>query len=205
MSEKWLDWAKEMQSIAQAGLTYTKDPYDYERYLELRKLSTEIMETYTKYDMATIENLFANETGYQTPKVDVRAAIFQNGKILLVQEKEDGKWSLPGGWSDIGYTAAEVAVKEVYEETGYHVNVVRLLAVLDKSKHPHPPSPYHTYKIIFQCERIGGSPTDSIETSGSGFFSRKDLPPLSTGRTTESQIALLFDFLKNPSKPVVYD
>ncbi|MCA0988712.1 NUDIX hydrolase [Guptibacillus algicola] len=205
MSEKWLDWAKELQSIAQAGLTYTKDPYDYERYVELRKLSTEIMNTYTEYDMNMIENLFANETGYQTPKVDIRAAVFQHGELLLVQEKADGKWSLPGGWGDVGYTPAEVAVKEVYEETGYIVKVVRLLAVLDKSKHPHPASPYHTYKIIFQCEIVGGSPSESIETSASGFFNRINLPPLSTGRTTTSQIALLFDYLNDPSKPVIYD
>lgn len=205
MSDKWLEWAKEIQSLAQAGLTYTKDPYDYERYQELRKLSAEILETYTDYDMKAIQALFTNETGYQTPKVDIRSAIFKQEEILLVKEKEDKKWSLPGGWGDVGYTPSEVAVKEVREETGYIVKAQRLLAVLDKSRHPHPPSAYHTYKMIFQCEIIGGAPTESIETSECAFFNRNYLPPLSTGRTTHSQINMLFDFHDNPSKTVVFD
>lgn len=98
IEEKWLAWAKQIQSIAQAGLTYTRDDYDYERYIELRQLSAEILETYTEYDMKTIQELFTNETGYQTPKVDIRAAVIKDGKILLVKEKADGKWSIPGGW-----------------------------------------------------------------------------------------------------------
>ncbi|MBN8209683.1 NUDIX hydrolase N-terminal domain-containing protein [Bacillus sp. NTK071] len=205
MEEKWLAWAKQIQSIAQAGLTYTRDDYDYERYIELRQLSAEILETYTEYDMKTIQELFTNETGYQTPKVDIRAAVIKDGKILLVKEKADGKWSIPGGWGDVGFSPAEVAVKEVEEESGYLVEAKRLLAVLDHKHHPHPPSPYHIYKMIIGCELVGGNATDSIETSDCDFFSLDNLPPLSDGRITESQITMLFRLHDNPSMPTVFD
>lgn len=205
MEEKWLAWAKQIQSIAQAGLTYTSDDYDYERYIELRKLSAEILETYTEYDMKTIQELFTNETGYQTPKVDIRAAVFKNDNILLVKEKADGKWSIPGGWGDVGFSPAEVAVKEVEEESGYKVAARRLLAVLDKKHHPHPPSPYHIYKMIIDCELVGGNARNSIETSDCDFFSLNNLPPLSVGRITESQIAMLFKLHNNPTLPTVFD
>ncbi|TKD72538.1 NUDIX hydrolase [Pseudalkalibacillus hwajinpoensis] len=205
MEEKWLAWAKQIQSIAQAGLTYTRDDYDYERYIELRQLSAEILETYTEYDMKTIQELFTNETGYQTPKVDIRAAVIKDGKILLVKEKADGKWSIPGGWGDVGFSPSEVAIKEVEEESGYLVEAKRLLAVLDHKHHPHPPSPYHIYKMIIGCELVGGNATDSIETSDCGFFSLDNLPPLSDGRITESQITMLFTLYDNPSLPTVFD
>ncbi|WP_407921917.1 NUDIX hydrolase [Guptibacillus hwajinpoensis] len=205
MEEKWLAWAKQIQSIAQAGLTYTRDDYDYERYIELRQLSADILETYTEYDMKTIQELFTNETGYQTPKVDIRAAVFKNDNILLVKEKADGKWSIPGGWGDVGFSPAEVAVKEVEEESGYLVEAKRLLAVLDHKHHPHPPSPYHIYKMIIGCELVGGNAADSIETSDCDFFSLDNLPPLSIGRITESQITMLFRLYKNPTLPTVFD
>ncbi|WP_283152910.1 NUDIX hydrolase [Guptibacillus hwajinpoensis] len=205
MEEKWLTWAKQIQSIAQAGLTYTQDNYDYERYIELRQLSAEIMETYTEYDMKTISELFTNETGYQTPKVDVRAAVFHEGKLLFVKEKADGKWSLPGGWGDVGFTPGEVAVKEVQEESGYIVEARRLLAVLDHKKHPHPPSPYHIYKVMIECELVGGDAAESIETSDCGFFAQDELPPLSTGRITESQVGMLYNLHNNVTLPPVFD
>ncbi|MGB8000412.1 MAG: NUDIX hydrolase [Anaerobacillus sp.] len=205
MDEKWLSWAKQIQSIAQAGLTYTQDNYDYERYIELRQLSAEIMESYTEYDMKTIKQLFTNETGYQTPKVDVRAVVFHEEKLLFVKETADGKWSLPGGWGDVGFTPGEVAVKEVQEESGYIVEARRLIALLDHKQHPHPPSPYHIYKIMIECELVGGDAAESIETSDSSFFTRNNLPSLSTGRITESQIEMLFSFKDNPSLPPVFD
>lgn len=130
MTLKWLDWAKEIQAISQAGLEYTKDVYDMERFEQLRELSIEIMHEYTEAGDEKIRTLFASETGYQTPKVDVRGVIFQDGKLLLVKEKADGAWALPGGWADIGLSPAEVVVKEVKEEAGYDVRAGRLLAVL---------------------------------------------------------------------------
>ena len=137
---KWLEWAKELQAIAQAGLTYSTDVFDRERFEMIRDMSVEMMAYQTHEKQSVIRDLFANEVGYATPKVDVRAVIFKNDCILLVKEKADGKWSLPGGWGDIGLTPSEVAVKEVREEAGFDVKAHKLLAVFDKKCHPHPPS-----------------------------------------------------------------
>lgn len=205
MEPKWLTWAKQLQSIAQAGLTYSKDVYDLERFEEIRQLSVEIMAHYTDMDKTVIADLFANETGYATPKVDIRAVVFRENKILLVRENTDGGWSLPGGWGDIGLTPSEVAVKEAKEESGFDVKPVKLIAVLDKKCHPHPPSPYYTYKIFIQCDIIGGKAEEGIETSGVGFFPENELPPLSVARTTESQIQMAFNQLHNPDEPVRFD
>ncbi len=205
MEPKWLEWAKELQSIAQAGLTYSRDVYDLERFEQIREISMEIMSQYTKVDQSVLKNLFANETGYPTPKVDIRAVIFEDNKILLVKENSDDSWSLPGGWADIGLTPSEVAIKEVKEESGFDVKPVKLLGVLDKKCHPHPPSPYHVYKIFIQCEIIGGGPQTGIETTAVGFFAENELPKLSKGRNTRSQIEMLFRQVNNPQEPVYFD
>ncbi|MEL3958578.1 NUDIX hydrolase [Caldifermentibacillus hisashii] len=205
MEPKWLEWAKELQSIAQAGLTYSRDVYDLERFEQIREISMEIMSQYTKVDQSVLKNLFANETGYPTPKVDIRAVIFEDNKILLVKENSDDSWSLPGGWADIGLTPSEVAIKEVKEESGFVVKPVKLLGVLDKKCHPHPPSPYHVYKIFIQCEIIGGGPQTGIETTAVGFFAENELPKLSEGRNTRSQIEMLFRQVNNPQEPVYFD
>ncbi|MFC0210905.1 NUDIX hydrolase [Paenibacillus chartarius] len=204
MDPKWLEWAKQLQSIAQAGLTYSKDMYDLERFQQIRDISMEIMSEYTKTDMNTIQALFANETGYATPKVDVRAVIFKDDRILMVKEKIDGKWALPGGWADIGLSPTEVAVKEAREETGFDVRAVRLLAVHDKKCHPHPPSPYHVYKLFIQCEIVGGEATGGAETSEVRFYDINDLPELSIERNTESQIQTIFR-LRNTIGPAECD
>ncbi|MCM3616010.1 NUDIX hydrolase [Sutcliffiella horikoshii] len=205
MSYKWLDWAKQMQAIAQAGLTYSKDIYDIERFEQLRELSVEMMSEQTGLDKKKIRELFANETGYQTPKVDIRAVIIKDGRILLVKEKQDEGWSLPGGWADIGFSPTEVAVKEAYEESGYHVKATKLLGVFDKKYHPHPPSPYHIYKIFIACEIIGGEARSGIETSNVAFFHKDELPNLSIDRNTESQIMQMFAHYEKPSKEVQID
>lgn len=185
MEDKWLAWAKQLQSIAQAGLTYSKDSYDLERFQQIRDMSVEIMSGHTGTEMKLIEELFANETGYATPKVDIRA--------VMVREKMDGRWALPGGWADIGLSPTEVAVKEAKEESGFEVRAIRLLAVHDKKFHPHPPSPYHVYKLFIQCEIIGGQAAIGAETSEVKFFSENDLPEeLSIERNTESQIRMAF-------------
>ena len=205
MEQKWLDWAKQLQSIAQTGLTYSKDVYDLERFELIRQISMEIMSEQTGVVMENIKDLFANETGYATPKVDIRAVVFKDNKILMVKEKHDGDWSLPGGWADIGLTPSEVAVKEVKEESGFDVKVTKLLAVHDKKCHPHPPSPFHVYKMFIQCELIGGQPTEGIETSAVEFFSEHELPPLSTARNTKNQIEMAFKKLNNNLEPVHLD
>ncbi|WP_026560563.1 NUDIX hydrolase [Bacillus sp. J37] len=205
MEPKWLEWAKQLQSIAQAGLTYSKDVYDLERFEIIRNMSVEILTHYTDMDSKNIKELFANETGYATPKVDIRAVIFRGNKILMVRENNDGDWSLPGGWADIGLTPSEVAVKEVKEESGFDVKAIKLIAVLDKKCHPHPPSPFHVYKMFIQCEIIGGKPQVGIETNGIEFFAENELPSLSIARNTESQIQLAFKHLHNPQEPVYFD
>ena len=205
MNYQWLEWAKRIQALSQNGLTFSKDVFDIERYEELRKISVEIISEYSELEMSKIEDLFTNEIGYQTPKVDVRGVVFKDEQILMVKEKKDDKWALPGGFCDVGLSPSENVVKEIKEESGYDVMPIRLLAVLDKNKHPHPPDPYHYYKIFILCEIIGGKATVGIETSSIQFFSENNLPKLSTSRITESQIHSLFEFLRMPEKETLFD
>ena len=205
MEPKWLEWAKQLQSIAQAGLTYSKDKFDLERFELIREISVDMLSQQADIDRTIIKELFANETGYATPKVDVRSVIFNDNKILLVKENTDGHWSLPGGWGDVGLSPSEVAIKEVKEESGFDVKAVKLIGVIDKKYHPHPPSAYHVYKIFIQCEIIDGQPKAGIETSAVGFFAENELPSLSIARNTESQIQLAFKHLHNPQEPVYFD
>ncbi|QDP39686.1 NUDIX hydrolase [Radiobacillus deserti] len=193
MEQKWLKWAKEIQALAQAGLAYSNNVYDSERYEQLRELSKEIMASYTSVSMEKLDELFTNEVGYQTPKVDIRAFIVENGKLLLVQEKIDGKWALPGGWADVGLSPSEIAVKESVEEANIVVKPKRVLAIYDYLKHEHPPSPYHVYKIFILCERTGGDLKGGLETHQVKFFSPDQLPELSVERNTKAQILQLWE------------
>ena len=202
---KWLHWAQQIQQLAQAGLTYSKDVYDIERFTELRRLSVEIMAEYTETPMEKVTELFASESGYQTPKIDVRGAVFRGDKILFVREVTDGLWTLPGGWADIGDSAGEAVVKEVEQEAGLHVEVVKLAALFDRQKHPHPPHPNHVYKIFFLCRELGGELRGSVETSEVGFFGLDELPPLSVDRITEAQIRLMFDHQTDPARSSDFD
>ncbi|WP_339235890.1 NUDIX hydrolase [Oceanobacillus sp. FSL W7-1281] len=205
MSDKWLEWAKQIQSLAQAGLTFTNDMYDKERYEQLRTLSIEMMNEYTDHDFESIRDLFANETGYQTPKVDVRGVIFKDNRILMVREKIDDAWALPGGFCDVGESPRENVTKEVQEEAGFHVEAKKLLAVFDTNKHAHPPQPYQYYKLFIQCEIISGKASLGMETKGNDFFAEDNLPNLSLNRNTETQIKRLFEFLRDPEKPALFD
>jgi len=205
MEPKWLEWAKQLQAISQAGLTYSKDIYDLERFELIRKISIEILSQHTDVDQEMIKHLFANETGYATPKVDIRGVVFKDHKILMVKENTDGGWSLPGGWGDIGLSPSEVVVKEVKEESGFDVKAVKLIGILDKKCHPHPPSPYHVYKIFILCEIIGGQAKEGIETSAVDFFAKDQLPQLSEERITKSQIQLAFKHLYHSQEPVTFD
>ncbi|MVP02303.1 NUDIX hydrolase [Paenibacillus lutrae] len=205
MQEKWLEWAKQIQSIAQTGLAYGKDEYDLERYEMLRDLSIAIMSEYTDIEPVKVRELFAGETGYATPKVDIRAVVFREHKLLLVREKSDGAWALPGGWADIGLSPSEVAVKEVREEAGFEVKAGRLLAVWDKKFHEHPPSPFHVYKMFILCEITGGSAKVGLETSEVRFFGRNELPELSLERNTAAQLHTMFEQYDESSGPSLFD
>ncbi|OXM13615.1 NUDIX hydrolase [Paenibacillus herberti] len=205
MEPKWLSWAREMQAIAQTGLTYSRDVYDSERYEQLRALSVEIMQAYTEAGEKEITMSFAAGSGYATPKVDVRGVIFQEGKLLLVREKSDGCWCLPGGWAESGLSPNDNVVKEIREESGLETRAVQLLAVLDKLKHQHPPDAHHIYKLFILCEVVSGSLQGGLETSEAAFFGEHELPPLSLSRNTASQLSLMFDYMRDPAKPVHID
>lgn len=202
---QWLDWAIRLQSIAQAGLAYSNDKYDLARFEEIRDISAEIVSKYSDTDMMTVRSLFCNETGYQTPKVDVRAVILKGDKILLVKESLDGKWTLPGGWAEVDLSVKENIIKEAREEAGLNVVPNRLLAVLDRNRHNAPAIPYGVYKIFVLCELVDGSFQKNIETLDSGFFNMGHLPELSTGRVTAEQLELCFRLSGNSCLEPVFD
>lgn len=205
MQLKWLDWARRIQTIAQAGLTYSTDIYDLERYDMLKKICVEIMSEYSDVESEKIAKFLFDEKGYVTPKVDVRAAVFSDNKILMVQERGDKRWSLPGGWTDLGLSPGEVVVKEIHEETGLSAKATRLLAILDKKYFLHPPSPFYVYKIFILCEITGGTMQGGTETIDVGFFEQDKLPELSPTRITKEQIDLMFEYLKNPEKEATFN
>jgi ADP-ribose pyrophosphatase YjhB (NUDIX family) len=205
MQPPWLDWAKRLQAVAQSGLTYSPNQYDVERYHTVREIAAEMMAAGSASPIQPIRDLFAGQTGYATPKVDMRAAVFHEDRILLVQEREDRCWTLPGGWADVGEAPAHAVEREVREESGYQTRAVKLLAVYDRNLHGHPPFPFHAYKLFFRCELIGGEPALSNETSGVDWFARNALPPLSTTRVVESQIHRFFEHYDHPQWPTDFD
>ena len=191
-SDCWVEWAIELQSLAQAGLTYGKDAFDQERYARIREIAAEMMTHMTDIPLQKLKTLFCNESGYQTPKIDTRAAIFEGEKILLVQEN-DGKWSLPGGWCDVNVSVGENVVKEVLEEAGLTVRAQRVIAVQDRNKHNPPMYAYGICKVFVQCEKLSGAFVENIETTTSAWFAANELPPLSEAKNTESQIRMCFE------------
>lgn len=205
MEEKlWLNWAIELQSLAQAGLTYGKDVYDRERYERIREISAEMISHKSEIPVEIVKNLFCNETGYQTPKLDTRAAIFNNGKILLVREN-NGKWSLPGGWVDVNVSVKENTIKEVKEEAGVDVNADQIIAVQDRNKHNTPQYAYGVCKIFVLCSLIGGQFEANSETTGFDWFSLDDLPELAEEKNNHAQIEMCFDAYRAPNWQVQFD
>ena len=201
----WLDVVQRLRRIADAGLAYSENPYDRERYAELVRLNAEIAAAALHESPEELHRLLRAERGYPTPKVDVRAVVPRDGKILLVKEASDGRWSLPGGWADVGETAAEVTAREVLEETGYEVAPKKLLALLDKSKHDHPKSLWWTYKVFFLCNLVRGSPRASHETTDVGFFGKDEIPPLSEERLTEAQLRRMFEHVEDGGLAADFD
>jgi ADP-ribose pyrophosphatase YjhB (NUDIX family) len=200
MTNKWLQWARSLQAIAQNGLLYASNPFDQERYEKIRSLAAEILAEHGNLDSTRIENLFREEIGYATPKVDVRGVIIQDGKILLVQEAWDQCWSVPGGWADINESPSAAVEREIWEESGYRAKATKVLAIYDRDHQGHvPPLPYHVYKIFFRCHITGGTPSAKHETTGVDFFPLDNLPPLSLPRVTLKQIQRFFEHELNPS------
>ncbi len=225
MDPTLLAWARRLQVIAQNGLTYARgDPYDVERYEAVRAIAAEMMVSNSDADAEGLSALFARETGHATPKVDVRGAVFRDGRVLLVRERQDGLWTLPGGWADPGETPAVSVVREVYEESGYRTRATRLLAVYDRDAHGHPPIPYAVYKLFFLCDIVAVEAaeddrddareargqahergTSFAEITDVGFFAEDALPALSLTRVLPAQIARMFALYRHPERPTEFD
>jgi len=203
---QWLEWTKRLQAIAQIGLHFAKDPYDVERYQAVRQIAAEMLSENAGVACPLAADVFGRQTGYATPKIDVRGVVFRDDKILLVRERMDGRWSVPGGWGDVGQSPAENAVREVREESGFLVRATKLLAVFDREKHPHEPHyPFHIYKLFMLCEIFGGRETTSEETDAVGFFGESELPELSLVRITPGQIQRMFEHHRDPNLPTDFD
>lgn len=204
MKDKIIEWAIELQSLAQAGLTYSKDAYDKERYERIRNIATEMMALKSDVSFEKVKTLFCNETGYQTPKLDTRAAIFENNKILLVKEN-NGKWSLPGGWVDVNISVKDNIIKETKEEAGLDVVVDKVIAIQDRAKHNLPIYAYGVCKIFALCSVIGGKFTENIETTEYKYFSLSELPELSTEKNNKEQIKMCFEAYKDDNWKTLID
>ena len=203
--EKWLKWAIEIQSLAQAGLEYTDNVYDIERYERLREISAEIIAKKTDMDLEKVKDLFCNETGYQTPKIDTRAAIFKDDKILLTHES-NGTWSLPGGWCDVLESVKSNTIKEVKEEAGLDVTANRLIAVQDRNKHNKPIYAYGVCKVFILCDVIGGEFIKNIETTETRYFGLDEIPDnLAEEKTNKEQIEMCFKAINDPNWQVQFD
>ena len=200
----WLKWAMELQFIAQVGLTYSKDLFDIDRFERIREISAEMMSYKTGFSVEHIKEVFCNETGFQTPKLDTRAAIFKDNKILLVKENS-GVWSLPGGWIDVNESVRSNTIKEVKEESGYDAVPIKLIAVQDRRKHNQPLYAYGVCKIFVLCEVTGGDFEANIETIERSFFGLDELPELSTGKNTKEQIEMCFNAYKSKNWVTVFD
>ncbi len=201
----WLVWGRNLLSISQNGLTFTKDPFDRERFEAIGKIAKEMLSVHTNTPLERLDGMFFGEKGYATPKIDVRGALFQDDKILLVREIADGLWTLPGGWSDVGDTPSESVEKEILEESGFIAATRKLVAVYDRDKHAHPPLFFHIYKLFFICDIVGGAAQTSIETDAVSFYAENELPPLSTPRVTEDQIHTLFRHYRIPELATEFD
>jgi ADP-ribose pyrophosphatase YjhB (NUDIX family) len=198
--------AQRIRALCQNGLVYSLSEYDTERYEELLRISDRVASLAAGLDEGVINASYLLSKEYVTPKVDIRAVVFnQRDEILLVKERADGLWSLPGGWADVGYSPKEIARKEVKEETGLEVLPVRLLSVVDMSRHPHPAIPFYVYKFFILCQITGGAFTRAFDILEKGFFPVNGLPPLSLERVLPEQIATMYAYYKKPPEAVYLD
>ncbi|PIF00656.1 MAG: ADP-ribose pyrophosphatase [Maribacter sp.] len=201
-----LELIKRIKALADTGLVYAKDGYSKENYKELREISLKLLSHVSRQPLSVLDDFFMPEKDYPTVKVDVRGFVLNDaGGILMAKEQVDGKWTLPGGWADIGYTPSEVVVKEIEEETGLQCSVERLLAVYDKRMHPHPPQPFYIYKLVFLCRLGGGKLAHGFDMDGAAFFKIGELPELSRDRILESQVKQLYTMVTNKDINVYFD
>ncbi|HLA97569.1 MAG TPA: NUDIX hydrolase [Anaerolineales bacterium] len=204
-SLRWLDWAREIQALAQTGSHYAENEYQKERYLRLIEIAAEIMSAYSSVDQERILKLYLSQQGYATPRVDVRGAVFRDDKLLMVRERQDGGWTLPGGWADVGDVPSQAAEREVLEEAGFRVKAKRVIGVYDANR-SGPLELFHAFKVVFLCELLGGEPSPSQETSEVSFFGVDEIPQFLSGeRTKPKHIADAFALLYNPQLPTAFD
>jgi ADP-ribose pyrophosphatase YjhB (NUDIX family) len=203
---KWLEWAQRLQGLAQTGLAFSGNPYDLERYKAVGEIAAEMASTHSGKEIETYRDLYNSQTGYATPKLDVRGAVFQDDKILMVRElMDEGRWTLPGGFVDVNDSPGAAVEREVWEESGYKVHAYKLAAVYDRNLHPHPPYLFHIYKLFFLCEMLGGEPTNSHETADARFFAVDQMPILSLARVTPDEIERMFIHFHTPDQPTEFD
>ena len=201
---KWITWAREIFAMSQAGLAYSRNEFDIERYKRLQEITAEMIENQSEVSKEAALESFSLQAGYATPKIDVRGAVVHEGKILLIQERMDGKWAMPGGWADLGNAPASVAEREVWEESGYRVKAEKVIAVIDANR-IEPLEFYHAFKIIFLCKLLGGDPQVSHETMAVDFFDLNNLPPLSIYRTNEDMLREVFAHVDDPNRQTAFD
>jgi ADP-ribose pyrophosphatase YjhB (NUDIX family) len=204
-SPRWLEWAREIQSLSQTGLTYSETDYNVQRYRRLMEIAAEIVQNHTTLPKQPVLENFLIQPGYATPKVDVRGAVVRDGKILLVQERSDGRWCMPGGWADVGELPSEMVAREVWEESGFQVVARKVVGVYDANRSGAPLAFYHAYKIVFLCEILGGEARPSDETLAVDFFRFDDLPPLSIERTNERHLDEVFAHLQDYDRLAAFD
>ena len=205
---EWLQWVQQLQAIAQTGLAFSPDPYDRERYEHLRTLAAKIASQHTEAPFEEIASLFREPSGYATPRLEVRGAVFdQQDRLLLVREVADAnRWTLPGGWVDVGNSPAEAIHREILEESGYDTRITKLAAVWERSRHPYPCGPFACVVMFFLAELVGGSPTPSLETSESGWFAAEQWPSdLSLGRVLPQHLERMAVHHRHPELPTDFD
>jgi len=202
---RWLAWAREIQALSQTGLTFSQTEYDILRYQRLMEIAGEIVHRETGLAMDSLVQDFRMQPGYATPKVDVRGAVIRKDKILLVQERVDERWCMPGGWADVGDLPSETVIREVWEESGFDVLPVKVVGVFDANRDGTPLEFYHAYKIVFLCELKGGQARPSNETLAVKFFDFDALPPLSSNRTNERHLAEVLAHLGDPNRAAMFD
>ena len=202
---KWLEWAREIQALSQTGLAFSSDQYEVERNTRLAELAAEIISAHADVYAPDIKEIFLSQSGYATPKIDVRSAVVRDNKILLVKEFSDGCWAMPGGWADVGDKPSEVAKRETLEESGYIVEPFKVAGVFDANRSGRPLELFHAFKLIFLSRLLGGEAKVSNETTDVGFFPFDDLPVLSSNRTNEKHLGEIQAHLNNPNRPVYFD
>ncbi len=202
---RWLAWAREIQSLAQTGLAFTKNPYERISFTRLSEIAAEMVAEHSQLSLPLIKRTFSLEPGYATPKVDVRAAVVRDGRILLVREKADGKWAMPGGWSDVGDRPSETAEREAWEESGFRVRASKLVGAFDANRGEKANMFFHAVKLVFLCDLIDGEPRPSMETLAVDFFDFTNLPPLSEFRTNRRHLDEVVAHVHDPSRQAAFD